>query len=111
MTDAPEVSISDDVITGNAGEAVTILCVSDSRPQSKPIWLKDNTPIIESEKYHFRDKATFFFLTIHSLVQSDQGIYKCHVENNVGVGSDLVILSGMSNFQNALKKIVAVKKG
>ena len=87
------------MVTGIVGQAVTIRCVSNSKPHSQPIWLKDNTPIIESEKYHLRDKATFFFLTIHNLRQSDQGIYKCHVENNVGVGSDSVILSGIFNFQ------------
>ena len=97
------------MISGTAGEAVTILCVSHSVPRSKPIWLKDDTPIIESEKYHYRDKATFFFLTIHSLEQSDPGVYKCHVENNVGVGSDSVILSGMFNFQNTLNKLLLLK--
>ncbi|XP_045482128.1 leucine-rich repeats and immunoglobulin-like domains protein 3 [Harmonia axyridis] len=66
----------------NAGESVVFKCKAAGAPKPTIRWLKNNQPIIRTERHFFT--AEDQLLIIVDTVQNDSGDYQCHLNNSLG---------------------------
>lgn len=66
----------------SAGEFVVIQCMGKGVPPPTITWLKDGAVIVPTERHFFT--AEDMLVVIVDTIQSDSGVYECHLNNSLG---------------------------
>lgn len=78
-----------------AGESVVLQCMSGGAPKPSIQWLKDEAPILATERHFFT--AEDQLMIIVDTVLSDAGRYECRLNNSLGTQmgySELLVKPG-----------------
>lgn len=83
------------------GDSSVIECMASGWPKPTLQWYKDDAPIEITERHFFAAEAQL--LIIVKTQSSDDGIYKCVMENSLGTSSGLMRLQVISIFESGFR--------
>lgn len=65
-----------------AGEHVVLQCLPKGNPKPSITWFKDGEPIIPTDRHFFIHEDQLVIIV--DSVESDSGVYRCHLNNSIG---------------------------
>ena len=74
----------------SAGDTAVVECMADGSPQPSITWLKDDRPLVTTERHFFT--AENQLLVIVEATPDDSGVYTCRMSNPLGVQADSMTL-------------------
>ena len=80
-------------VTGVAGASVTLRCTASGDPTPTQSWTRNGAPITDPR---FRVQSGGSELVIETVMEADQGQYRCQATNRAGSGSASVDLNVIS---------------
>ena len=91
----PSVFVEKDLVVAKAGEAISLQCTANGRPQPVIQWYKEQNLLQRTRKIAISSTG---LLVINAADQNDTGFYTCLASNNVGSDSATVTVSVQSKF-------------